>query len=109
MANGEEVEVKPDDKEKTSEPTKKKSGKGKSAVAKPESDETPEEAADGAEGVSDEEAVRSEAENVSFAAETAPQETAGGAAVAPEVQSTPKSKSPVHLLRFDRRVEKRRR
>jgi hypothetical protein len=108
MANGEEVEPKPEDGEKTAHTPKRRSPKGRSGGAKSESEAEPAtEPSEAADALSDEEAGTQKAETVSSSVETAREAPKAPTATSEPAASKPKSR--IQLLQYERRVGNRRR
>jgi hypothetical protein len=110
-ADDDEVGSKPDEKAKAAQSTKKTRAKGKQAGAKPNSDtESGGEVQDGGDTDSEEESVHQEDTIASSPApEPAAAEPPKGSKDSPAAPPETKPKSTIHLLRFERRVGKRRR
>jgi hypothetical protein len=100
-------EVRPDDQEKAAALAKKPRAKSKSPGTKDDSDNEP--VADTADASSDEESPGAETEAAGPGVETAVEESPKSVSVTPEAPVEPKPRSPIHLLRFERKAGKRRR
>ena len=108
MAEGEELEAKPDDQEKAAQP-KKHRPKGRSA-GKHEADTGPgEDTAEIPDASSEEESLTPATETAGSRAEAEVGAPRKREAAPPETPPEPKPKSLIHLLRFERRVGRRRR
>lgn len=107
MAEDEEAGARPDEQEKAAQPTKKHRAKGRSAGSKPESETDL--AGETADASSEEEASAPLTDIAGSEAKTEVEEPPRSVTASPETPAESKPKSLIHLLRFERRVGKRRR